>query len=233
MISVVMTTYDPGDERRTSVAQYALRSLIENLQYPSLRWVISDDGSSGRHVEKLWGELFGRGEEVVMLDAARRGVGYSKNIALRNAFSVSPLVLLTEDDWLLKEPFDLAPYAEVLLNHDDVGMVRLGYLGGEMTASHVDYSGMPFWKLHQGSGVYIYSGQVALIKKSFYDSVGYHQEGVSPGEEELERCLRYNATENAPAILWPARIPSALNSGLFINIGLDYSLNNISPESVG
>ena len=44
---------------------------------------------------------------------------------------------------------------------------------------------------------------VLFRHERFYNSVGYHQEGVSPGEEELEMCKRYNDTHNAPEILWP------------------------------
>jgi len=59
--------------------------------------------------------------------------------------------------------------------------------------------------------------------------VGYHQENVSPGEEELEMCKRFNGTDNAPDILWPGEYCPMLNCSPFKNIGMDFSLNAITP----
>ena len=38
------TTYDP-DGSRLPIAEQTIKSFAENLKYPNLRWIISDDGS--------------------------------------------------------------------------------------------------------------------------------------------------------------------------------------------
>lgn len=227
LLTVIMTTYDSGTGIRTPLAVSTLEALRDKLIYPSLRWIIADDGSAGDHVTRLTEVL--KDKELYITDAKRRGVGYSKNIALREAFAHSPFVFLLEDDWVLREPLPIAPYIRVLAEHENLGMVRFGFLGGDMTAKHEEYGGITFWKLQRGSGVYIYSGQVSLRHQRFYSSIGLHSENTSPGEEELNMCLRFNATENAPDIVWPAHIPSTINTGLFINIGFDSSVNAVRP----
>ena len=82
-----------------------------------------------------------------------------------------------------------------------------------------------------GPDQYVYSGQVSLRHKRFYDICGYHPEGVSPGEEELTFCKHFNGVEDAPKILWPATYGTTLNAPFipFVNIGMDISLNATQP----
>lgn len=229
LLTVIMTTYDSGTGKRTPLAAQTLEALRDRLVYPSLRWIIADDGSQGGHVSLLKNILVGL--DVHETNAERRGVGYSKNIALHEAFKRSPYVLLLEDDWVLKERVDISPYVRILAERDDIGMIRFGYLGGEMEAKYEQHNDISFWRLKRGSGVYVYSGQVTLRHARFYSAVGYHDTSTSPGEEELEMCKRFNATDNAPDIIWPACIPSTLNAGLFLNVGLDHSVNAVEPEA--
>jgi glycosyltransferase involved in cell wall biosynthesis len=225
-ISVVMTTYDSGDGKRTSMACETIKSLKTNLTNCEINWIIADDGSPN---EKHLGTITSLLETFTVTNAQRKGIGVSKNLALAKSFEYSPIVLLTEDDWVINKPFDVYPYLDLLHNHSEVGMVRLGYLGGTFKADYVAYGNESYWRLVRGSGVYIYSGQISLRHKRFYDAVGYHDEGISPGEEELEMCKRFNGTESAPEIVWPAKYGCTLNS-LFINIGMDYSTNSVIPE---
>ena len=229
VLTVIMTTYDPGTGKRTPLATQTLEALRDKLVYSSLRWIIADDGSQGEHISLLKNILIGL--DVHVTNAERRGVGHSKNIALQEAFTRSPYVLLLEDDWVLKERLEILPYMRILTERENIGMIRFGYLGGDMEAAYEQHNGVSFWRLKRGSGVYIYSGQVTLRHSRFYDVVGYHNVGSSPGEEELEMCKRFNATDSAPDIIWPANIPSTLNSGLFINVGMDHSVNAVQPET--
>lgn len=224
LVSVIMTTYN-----RTEIARQTLRYLRQNLQYENLAWIIADDGSAEGHIEALLSELDGLPVQVT--NAQRKGVGKSKNLALELAFKSSPLILLLEDDWLLSEPFNLNVYADTLVSQPTVGMIRFGYLSTELTADFVGYNDMSYWRIRQGSGVYCYSGQISLRHKRWYDKVGYHKEGVTPGEEELEMCIRYNATPDAPYILWPGNVHPHFGCSIFKNIGMGQSLNNILPEN--
>jgi hypothetical protein len=135
-----------------------------------------------------------------------------------------------EDDWELKEPMDLLPHVQLMLDHPDVSMIRMGFLGGEMEATYTDYGNfLTYWTLKPASGFYVYSGQVSLRSKYFYDMVGYHAEGLQAGQEEENMCWRYNQCANPPKILWPANYGTVLNCGPFRNIGFGTSVNAIDP----
>lgn len=236
-VYIVMTTYDRGDGVRTKVATESAESIAKNLSYPNLHWIISDDGTTqhAAHVGSIKDGILRHTPDVPIdvVNVERRGVGASKNTSLRKVFEETPIVLLTEDDWVLTKPLELLPYVQLLLDHATVGMVRLGYLGGEMSAKLTAYSGITFWELIQNSGLYVYSGQISLRHQRFYDVVGFHNEALSAGEEELDMCHRYNALnegKSAPFIIWPTWNCSLLNCGIFVNNGLSSSLNNILPE---
>jgi hypothetical protein len=235
-VYIIMTTYDRGDGTRTKIAAESAESIAERLVYPNLRWIITDDGSSNHeeHVRIISDSILKHAPEtsIEVFNINRQGVGVAKNTALQRAFNETPIVLLTEDDWFLTETFDLLPYVQLLLDHIDVGIIRLGYLGGDMQARLVEYNGITFWRLLQGSGVYVYSGQISLRHQRFYDAVGFHNEGMSPGEEELAMCFRYNSAgggANAPYNIFPTWNCPVLNRGIFTNIGLGNSTNAIIP----
>lgn len=229
-LPIIITTYDSGDGVRTQVAIRTIQSLLNNLQNTDRVFILADDGSPAPHIDRMSDLLVA--ERVIHTDAKRGGVGVSKNLALKEAYEISDIVLLMEDDWELTQPLNMDRYIKFMQDNADVGMIRLGYLGG--TTLQATYrGGDPFntyWELARGSDVYVYSGQISLRHQRFYNAIGYHKEGISPGEEELEYCIRYNKTENAPVILWPAEFGTTLNAGAFKNIGMDSSLNWITPE---
>jgi hypothetical protein len=234
LVTIIITTYDPGDNSRFNLLFRTIDALKTNLDYPNLAWVIADDGSEHFPAETLFTML--DGYPRTFTNANRKGVGKSKNIALQHAFTHSPYVLLLEDDWVLKEPLDLIPPVEVLRDNYNVGMIRYGFLGGGMEAIYTDYGlTKTYWTLKHKSGHYVYSGQVSLRHKRFYDSLGMHAERdekgkpIAAGVEEDELCHRYNDAMNVPDILWPAHLGCTLNAGAFVNIGLDSSVNAVVP----
>jgi glycosyltransferase involved in cell wall biosynthesis len=228
-LGIIVTTYN-----RANTAIPTLESLKKNLIYDEGRrfWVIADDGSPEGYVDSLLSVL-GTDEEVFVTNSQRRGVGASKNLALKLAFEKTSVVLMSEDDWQLILPYDIRPMADLLVSNPKVGMIRFGYLSSTLSADLVGqddgYGPMCYWRIKQGSGVYCYSGQIALKNKLWFESVGWHKEGISPGEEELEMCIRYNGTPNAPEILWPANVACHFQTGIFINIGMNNSLNGVNP----
>jgi hypothetical protein len=228
LVTIIITTYDPGDNSRFNLLFRTIDALKTNLDYPNLAWVIADDGSNNFPKDTLYDML--AGYVRTFIDAERKGVGRSKNLSLRHAFLHSPYVLLLEDDWALKEKLDLVPHVEVLRDNVETGMIRFGFLGGTMEATYKDYGlSKTYWELKHKSGHYVYSGQVSLRHKRFYDALGYHSAQVQAGVEEDEFCHRYNNTTTVPTILWPARYGSVLNAGPFVNIGLDSSVNAVEP----
>jgi hypothetical protein len=206
LLFILITTF-----KRSHLAVQTIEGLKKYLRYAPIAWHIADDGTPDpEHIPTLI-KAIGEDQRITTSNSNRGGVGKSKNLGLQEVFKHTPLVLMLEDDWVLSQPLDLYPHVDVMLGREDVGMIRFGFLGGPMDA-HLDDMHGPFsyyLTLKQGSGVYIYSGQVGLRHKRFYDICGYHDENTSPGEEELEFCRRYNRTENAPLILWPSTIPAA------------------------
>ena len=223
-VAVCVTTYDNGNKQRTAIATKALESLYAHLVYPELEWLINDDSPGDEHSQDLQKNF-----SFELFRSYGKGVGFGKNTLLRKAFETTSLVLLTEDDWYLPEPFDLAPHVALLERAPDIGIIRMGYLGGTLVAHYESNEFYNYWRLHRGSDVYIYSGQISLRHKRFYDSVGYHQEGVDAGGEELEMCKRFNGTDNAPDNIWPSRFGCGLNEGPFKNIGMGCSTNGVAP----
>lgn len=235
-VNVIVTTYDTGSNERYKLLFQTLEGLVKNLVYPNLRYVISDDTRSVEHHQQMIDatQLILEDRPVTYFHTAGRGVGHGKNTSLMYAFKTSPITLLTEDDWLLTEPLDLLPHVQLLLDHDDLAMVRMGFLGGDMTAKRVDYGSWDaaYWWLQPQSGFYVYSGQTSLRHSRFYTAVGWHDENCTPGQEEESMCWRYNKTENPPKILWPCVWGTTFNAGPFKNIGVGTSVNNVIPVGV-
>lgn len=230
-VTVIITTYDSGDNTRFPLLYTTIQALKDKMNYPNLYWIITDDGSPKHDemVQKVT-EMLGI-ERVTFFNTERKGVGYAKNNALEEAFKRSPMVFLLEDDWELKEPFDLLTHVQLMLDNPDIGMIRFGFLGGDLIGRYTDYGDFKtYWTLQPASGFYVYSGQVSLRNKLFYDRVGYHTVGLQAGQEEEDMCWRYNSLENPPKILWPAQYGTVLNAGLFKNIGLAVSVNAVNPE---
>lgn len=232
LLNIIITTYDSGDGRRIKLLEETIWALILKLRYGNVHFIVTDDSVPDVHnlnryiIESIF---IAEDKSYQMINTNRSGVGFAKNNALKIAFETSPLVLLMEDDWLLKEPLDMHPYMQLLSERSEFSTVRFGFLGGTMNASLIEYNDRTYWKLERGSGVYIYSGQVSLRHRRFYSTVGWHNEELPPGEEELDMCKRFNACDNCGDILWHAEFGSTLNAGPFINIGLDSSTNAVQP----
>ena len=226
-LNVIITTYDSGDGARYNKLVRTVGALRSNLTCGDIHYIITDD-STPEVYEYAYNDFGSGWDNTTFINTNRKGVGFAKNNALRIAFETSDQVLLTEDDWLLKEPLDIGKHMEVLADNENVGMIRFGFLGGKMGATYTDY-GFPktYWTLHSGSGHYVYSGQVSLRHKRWYDSMGFHDENCQAGEEEDAYCHRFNKFENPPDILWPAEYGSTLNAGAFLNIGMDHSTNAV------
>jgi len=149
-VTVIMNTYDRGDGSRTGVARRSLDALFDNLDYPNLRWIVVDDDSP-KHAEHIAGIIGSRQNVKVLKTTNHAGVGNAKNIALQEAWKESPVVLLMEDDWWLPEKFVILPHVQVLLDHADIGMIRLGYIGGDgLVATYFSYELFRnYWRLHR------------------------------------------------------------------------------------
>lgn len=213
-LGIVLLTY-----KRTEEALATLCHLCENLGYAKdLRsFYIADDGSSGGHVKRLTSELEKRGEKILGSHSKRyspnTGKGWNRGLGV--AFQNSDFVMVMEDDWVLKQHFDIYPYIEMLSEREDVGMVRLSHLAVGNTVEIVGYKGIHYLKYlkeHQ----YAYSGNPHIRHARFVRTYGwYSEETLNPGELELDCDSRFRAMDG-PDIWRPADIPGW---GIFGHIG--------------
>jgi len=230
-IFVIMTTYN-----RQSVAVRTVQAMLQNLQYPDgeLRWIICDDGSSDEHYLDPIVTLLTKTERddiflQGLVNGKRRGVGWMMNTAIRLVKETfgGQLLMILEDDWELVRPLDISPYADLLVSHVDMGMVRLGYLSPNINATIISRNDRLWWKIEPNGETYRYSGHPSVRHIRFHEVYGLFDEGLPPGYTELSMCGKVNAKPNGPAILIP--IEYEQRWGFFHHIGSE-SLADVAPE---
>jgi hypothetical protein len=208
-ITIILQTF-----KRTDVALRTIAAAHQYLRYPDLRWYVADDGSPQAHVDAVLeavGSLNGHTE--------RRGYGANANAAWQSADGISALALWLEDDWELTAPLDLYPYAALLMERDDIGMVRLGYLNPGIRGECVSHGGALYWKLDHEPAEHwqlAFTGHPSLRHRRYRQAYGDYPTGLGPGDTELAYAYQYRVG-NGPAIVWPAAYPP---NGLFGHIGI-------------
>jgi hypothetical protein len=209
-IVIVLQTWE-----RTDVAFRTVVAARMHLRYPDLRWYIADDGSRPEHLAAL---------RELLPDAPyhsqRRGYGGNCNAAWAYADTVGALTFWLEDDWELTQPLDLYPYAALLMERPEVGMVRLGNLNLDIRGRTWGHGGRIYWTLdrephHEGTPVF--TGHPSLRHWRYRNAYGAYPEGLTPGETELAYAYQYRiGPHSGPSIVWPADYPS---TSLFGHIG--------------
>ncbi len=199
--------------------EYALRTIKwarRYLRYPDLRWYVADDGSTQEHMEAVLQAL--EGELIVGMHSVRQGYGASANQAWTRANEIGPLSFWLEDDWELREWFDLWPYAALLMERDDVGMVRLGALNEQIRGVTFEHNSALYWRLDRipdHDGTPVFCGHPSLRHNRYQVSYGTYPVGLTPGNTELAYAYRYRTREGS-SIVWPAELPGR---GVFGHIG--------------
>lgn len=205
-IVIILLTYE-----RTEYAARTIHAACKYLRYPDLRWYIADDGSSQKHIDTIRTTLefysdpsYARGISICGSHTIPNGTyGANANRAMEFAHTVSPLTLWLEDDWELTRPLDLYPYAALLMEQEQFGMVRLGYLNIDVAGLSMGYSGHLYWWLNRDSpSGYVFTGHPSLRHKRFHDAYGKYPEGLKPGETELGMAWQYKSNPG-PGILYP------------------------------
>lgn len=212
-IVIVLQTWE-----RTEYAVRTIRAARKHLRYEDLRWYVADDGSRAEHLDVVLSEL--SGANLIGWHSERRGYGGNANEAWRNVDRVSPLSGWLEDDWELTAPLDLYPYAALLMEREEIGMVRLGVLNLDIRGRTWGHNGELYWTLdkqphHEGTPVF--TGHPSLRHRRYRDVYGLYPEGLGPGDTELAYAYQYRwGPQSAPGIVWPASYPPG---GLFGHIG--------------
>lgn len=197
-VVILIITY-----RRKELAIREIESVKQFLDYPNLSWHIADDGSGYDYIDSLCRAIGPDHGTVSFSDAARKGVGANMNLGVEAVLDRADLWLHLEDDWILRQPLDLKPCVQALIEHEDIGMIRLGRLTPGLHAVTIPMANRMWWRMNKGSDTYVFSGNAALRHRRFFDTYGRYIEGRTPGITELTMCDKFARTDG-PAIVWPA-----------------------------
>lgn len=196
-VLIILQTY-----ARTAYALQTVKAVKANLSHTGgLKWYVTDDGSEASHVQQIQAEI--GAENIAGIHSRRISYGACANVAQRFANANGyDLTLWLEDDWELMQPLDLTPYAAVLEQHQDVGMVRLGRLPPWLDCHTDAYDGYIY--LHfQNSTPYAFSGNPSLRHRRFSELFGVYPEREQPGETERIYDSYIRATKGDIKIVRP------------------------------
>lgn len=212
--------------RRLPLALATIRAVKQYIDYPNLGFHIADDGSGQEYTDTLRREI-GDDYHVTLTDSRRGGVGMNMNMGIDSCLQRADMWLHLEDDWELRQPLDLRPCVQMLLENESIGMIRLGYISPGVTGELVSAAGKLWWKLHKNSDTFVYTGHAALKHRRFFNTYQYFAEGIPPGLTEIDYCSRFNSN-GGPEIVWPAWLPDMI----FHSIGCHQSFK-VAMESEG
>ena len=202
-VVIVFQTY-----RRTEYALRTIAAARENLQYSGpLFWYVADDGSSQEHMDAVLNAL--SGEHVIGWHSEHSCYGGNCNRAYDVVKEVTPLHLWLEDDWVLTKPVDITPHVALLIECDNIGMVRLGYLNTEVTGRSFGHHESIYWLLDRipvEDRQLVFAGHPHLRHCRYWDAYGYYPVGVDPWETERAYARQFRGG-HGPTIAWPADWP--------------------------
>lgn len=228
-LAVVIFSYEGPDARRTDYGLRTIDALRKNLVWPEpVHWLIADDGSSEEHRAQLAAHLIRpvevEGHELGRLEVVNSrqgGYGASMNLAratLAQMLGPEHLALLVEDDWELRRALDLEPFANLIIEREEVGCIRLGYIGytqplvGEFIVSIDGHQ----WLLLQRSSPegYVFAGHPRLEHAGFFDDWRWPR-GMVPGDTEGLAAKYYRERKPGPRreIIWPVDFQPASQQG--------------------
>lgn len=200
-IVVILQTY-----KRTDVALRTIAAAREYLRYTDLRWYVADDGSPDAHVDAVLAAL--ADAPLVGYHSERRGYGGNANTAWDQADAMSALTFWLEDDWELRQPLDLYPYACLLMETDAIGMVRLGCLNLDIRGRTWAHGSLVYWTLDHAphiDGTPVFTGHPSLRHRRYRQAYGSYPTGLTPGDTELAYAWQFRiGPQDGPGIVWPA-----------------------------
>ena len=177
LLGILVTTFVPkGAELRLRAIQQTADSWKKFMKYDGKFHIhVADDGSDPLYNYEYWRSVYlSNWPSAVSFSYSRQerqGVGASLNRGFDACFEYTPLVFYGADDWSLLNTINITPWAEILMEYDDIGCVRLGVSspflrGGEM----VRYKDI--WAIKFEKYSYIWCQRPALYHKRFIQSYG-------------------------------------------------------------
>lgn len=194
VVSILITTHN-----RTNVAKYTIQSLINNVYYPKINWIVCDDRSEENHIKEIE-KIFLKNNivnfKILKTDNKHYGLGASLNNGLKEAFKLSEYVLTTEDDWVLERKLNIACMINVLQLNKNVGSIRLAAVNNNY--SIINSWGKCYKKITSDGRLKTstFNLQVAIRHKRVYDQIGFYKENVHSDICEQDFIKRYNSYTN-------------------------------------
>ena len=212
-ITLLVTLYfPPGEEgeRRERGFREDLISWQQYLKYEGeIKLLTVNDGPALPRFDWALGARCSLGHE-------RNGVGASWNQGLQVALQESPLVMNIDDDWLLLQPYDLTPWAAMLLEDEAIGSVHLSapYPGASGTIEPRKHGWVVRLNRHNlAAGL-----RAALYHQRYFDAYGFFDEGISAWE--MERLYNERFCQNAgPETVLALPLPWVEGSGASVEMG--------------
>lgn len=189
---------------RKDYAIRTVRAACTYMAYPNLYWYVAS-GRDESCMQAVIDCLHAYDAKVWGYHNTTESPSYGKdaNIAWDKSIDLTRLTFFLEDDWELRQPLDLRPYADLLMDREEFGMVRLGYLNIGMVGKTMGHAGHLYWWLHRESDeAYVFTGHPSLRHWRFRHAYGPYTEGLRPGESELAYAWQFR-TKPGPGILWP------------------------------
>ena len=197
-VTVLIVTYNRAHTIRRVIQRYELY-----LKYVGpLLWRLADDGSPPGYVEELQKEYRRLDFQATVTD--RGGFGANLNNGLREAFKLSPYVLLTEDDWATLDIVDVTRGVWLMESIPEIGLVRYDEAGIDCTyhaavLKHPTLTRKDAWTRYfviDRSSRYIYpGGHPQLVHQRYYKRYGFYKEGgeIASVERHFSGVLKNQA----------------------------------------
>lgn len=208
---------------RTEYAVRTVRSFCKNFEYQNLGWYVAGDGSDEAHMVAISEELSKYGARIIGSHSEKMGPGPSWNKAIKESLKKADLILWVENDWELKNEFDVTRYVKLLMDKPEVGMVRLSYMAVGLDLYSVGHDGTHYVRM-QKSTQYAYSGNPSIRHRRYFDAYPWYPTNadVNPGQCEIWHDNEFRKKEG-PEIWWPLDLPHGGWGGGFGHIGQEQS----------
>lgn len=196
---------------RTPYALKTIEGVHKNIVYAGeWLWYLAFDNETTEHFREVYEVV---SDTVIGYHCGSYGYGGAVNKAMES-LNEYPVTLLLEDDWHLSQQWDLSPYVRLLMEREDVGMMRLGHLPINLDLESYGHNGHMYLNVKKNRQ-YAFSGNPHLKHRRFYDAYGLYPTGLNPGDTEIAYDSQVRS-KDGPMIWWPLMIGDRF---LFSHIG--------------
>lgn len=247
-VTILINTYS-----RLSELIATVDGLKRQIIYPAdkLEWVIADDCSPDNYLAQLRACKVFDGLNVRFISTpVNSGVGASMNWGFRHVDT--DYVFYTQDDLYPTQPLDLRKSVALMEAQPNIGILRYRALGSDQLyiyrqhemdlsewlpfpiAGETAMAGKCVYLIidKDSQSLYIYSDNPQLRRMSWFDTYGWHYEGLKLGAQEDAYCHRVKAIMNKyPDALWVCCLPEWVNSH-YAHIGVTFKETSVDVERV-